>query len=529
MLILVVGTTQVWSHPTFTGYSGAPGRQTCASSCHGSGGGTVTVSSFPSAYTPSQVYTITINHGSGSTIANFNASCREGTGSTNAGILAAGTATATYSVSGETNGVHFSATNQNSGTFNWTAPGPGTGAVRLYVAAHQGVYSGANNPIVIVSNEASGPPAAASYPNPANNAAGVAPSVVLSWTAGGGATSHDVYFGTTNPPDSVTNQAGTTYDPPGDLAAGTTYYWQINERNENGVTTGPLWQFTTLTAPGLASNPNPGDNAVDIHINSSLTWTAGAGSTSHDVHLGTTNPPDSVANVTVASFTPLANLIPGTTYYWQINERNAAGVTAGALWHFVTLALPGVASNPSPANADTGIAVNVTLGWLPGAAADHHSVYLGMMNPPDLVSAEQSGITYTPSPNLMEGMLYYWRVDEVNSSGTTTGPVWTFRTTNPNSVGGHATLMPTELALGPVYPNPFNAVVSVPFTLPQATRVAVALYDITGRQVALMANGNYAAGINSVKWSSEGVGSGIYFVRLTAGGRTLTTKVVALK
>jgi hypothetical protein len=148
----------VFAHATYTGYSGAPGALgTCAISCHGPSGGTITASGFPTAYSPGQMYTITIAHSSGNTIANFNGSCRAGTGSTNAGTIVSGLNTATYNKTGETNGIHFTSSQQDSGKFTWTAPGSGTGTVRLYVAGHQGTSSGdVNTSLVLVSNEASG-------------------------------------------------------------------------------------------------------------------------------------------------------------------------------------------------------------------------------------------------------------------------------------------------------------------------------------------------------------------------------------
>jgi hypothetical protein len=141
-------------HATYTGYSGAPGSAGhCASSCHGSGGGTVQASGFPSQYTAGQVYTITLSHVGGSAIRQFNASCRLGTGSTNAGAIAAGTSTVTYSTSGETNGVHLSANDLDTATFNWTAPAAGSGDARLYIGAHQGSSGGANTDLILLATE----------------------------------------------------------------------------------------------------------------------------------------------------------------------------------------------------------------------------------------------------------------------------------------------------------------------------------------------------------------------------------------
>ena len=140
--------------PIVTGYSGAPGSSgTCAISCHGSSGGSVTVTGFPAYYSPGQAYTVTIRHSSGTSIANFNCSIRIGTGTSNAGTITAGLNTETYNVSGETNGVHFNGNNRDSGDFTWTAPSSGAGTCRLYAGGLQGSQSGQNTTIVQVTNE----------------------------------------------------------------------------------------------------------------------------------------------------------------------------------------------------------------------------------------------------------------------------------------------------------------------------------------------------------------------------------------
>jgi hypothetical protein len=147
-----------FGHATYTGYSGAPGTGgTCSGQCHGSSGGSIAVRGFPASYTPGQAYTISVVHTSGSSVNNFNASVRQGTGSTNAGTIAAGYRTAVYNTSGETNGVHLSSTNKDSCTFIWTAPSPGVGNVKLYLAGHQGSSAGgANTVVTAVSTQGAG-------------------------------------------------------------------------------------------------------------------------------------------------------------------------------------------------------------------------------------------------------------------------------------------------------------------------------------------------------------------------------------
>jgi hypothetical protein len=87
-------------------------------------------------------------------------------------------------------------------------------------------------------------PGAASSPSPATDATGIITAPTLSWTAGSGASSHNVYFGTSSSPTSIGNQSGTTYTP-GTLTANTKYYWRIDEVNSTGTTTGTVWNFTT--------------------------------------------------------------------------------------------------------------------------------------------------------------------------------------------------------------------------------------------------------------------------------------------
>ncbi|MHC4799312.1 MAG: DUF6298 domain-containing protein, partial [Planctomycetota bacterium] len=187
--------------------------------------------------------------------------------------------------------------------------------------------------------ELTNPPGQASDPSPANSATDVSINSDLSWTAGSGATSHDVYFGTDSTPDSSEfqgNQAGTTYDP-GSLSSNTTYYWRIDEVNGYGTTTGVVWSFTTLDVPGQASNPSPANSATDVSISADLSWTAGSGATSHDVYFGTSSPGTFQGNQGGTTYDP-GTMSASTTYYWRIDEVNEAGTTTGTVWSFTTAA-----------------------------------------------------------------------------------------------------------------------------------------------------------------------------------------------
>jgi hypothetical protein len=84
------------------------------------------------------------------------------------------------------------------------------------------------------------------------------------------------------------------------------------------------------------------------------------------------------------------------------------------------------------------------------------------------------------------------------------------------------------------YPNPFNPSTTIPFTLDQSSHVVLELFDVTGARVALLVDDVRLAGHYQVRWDGVGVGSrpapsGLYFARLSAGGRVQFRKMVLLK
>jgi hypothetical protein len=270
------------------------------------------------------------------------------------------------------------------------------------------------------------PPGQATNPSPADSATNVDVDADLSWTAGTGSTSSDVYFGTTSPGAFQGNQTATTFDP-GTMANDTTYYWRIDEINGDGTTTGNVWTFTTIVAaPSQATNPSPADSTTDVDVDADLSWTAGSGSTSSDVYFGTSSPGAFQGNQTATTFDP-GTMANDTTYYWRIDEINAGGTTTGNVWSFTTIvAAPSQATNPSPADSATDVAVSADLSWTAGSGSTSSDVYFGTTSP-GTFQGNQTATTFDPG-TMDNGATYYWRIDELNAGGTTTGTVWSFTT-----------------------------------------------------------------------------------------------------
>ncbi|MHC4543293.1 MAG: DUF1349 domain-containing protein [Planctomycetota bacterium] len=213
----------------------------------------------------------------------------------------------------------------------------------------------------------------ASEPNPLDLAVDVPIDANLAWTRGVGAMWDYVYFGTDpcdmNLPQVATLQVGVDdplYDPPGDLIAGTTYYWYITEVNSPNEYPGPLWSFSTIPGEATPLDPLDGDEidgepypdppAPQTHIWTMLIFNPGPTAVEHtgyfsddyskvytrhpDANLGP--PPYSypgweyiyfAGNPEVAPATD--TLVRGTTYYWTVDETDALGnVFPGGIWEF---------------------------------------------------------------------------------------------------------------------------------------------------------------------------------------------------
>ncbi len=201
-----------------------------------------------------------------------------------------------------------------------------------------------------------------------------------------------------------------------------------------------------------AFGPNPADGALHEDTWITLSWSAGDLAVSHDVYLG--DDYDVVNNATrdsvefrgnqggtfyVAGFPGFAypeGLVPGSTYYWRIDEVNDADPNSpwkGPVWSFSIP--PKTAYNPDPADGAEIADLTATLTWTPGFGAKMHTIYFGgdydeVNNA--TVGTPSGKASFSPS-SLEREKVYYWRVDEFDGLGTYKGDVWTF--TTPGAVG----------------------------------------------------------------------------------------------
>ena len=194
-----------------------------------------------------------------------------------------------------------------------------------------------------------------------------------------------------------------------------------------------------------ALGPKPSDGTLHLDTWVSIGWIAGDYAVSHDVYLGDNfDDVNSGAEGTfqgnqagtdfVAGFPGFPypdGLVPGTTYYWRVDEVNDTEPNSpwtGKIWSFSIP--PKTAYFPNPVDGTESVAVDVHLSWTPGFGAKLHTVYFG--DNFDGVSNTTGGLpqgaaTYDPG-TLKMAKTYYWRVDEFDILATHKGDVWSFVT-----------------------------------------------------------------------------------------------------
>jgi len=303
-------------------------------------------------------------------------------------------------------------------------------------------------------------PTHATSPSPPDGAIHEDTWIRLSWLPGGYAVSHRVYFGDNF--DDVNDGTGGTFRDnrtstsyvvglpgfayPYGLVPGTTYYWRIDEVNNihpESPCKGDVWYFTVPHR--IAFNPSPPDGAIYEDTWVSLGWSPGDYAVSHDVYFSenfddvndgveSTFQGNQIDTSFVVGFTGFAypeGLVPGTTYYWRVDEVNDTEPNSpwkGDVWSFWSP--PKTAYAPEPADGAEQINPSAKLSWTAGLGAKLHAVYFG--DDFDTVNnaagnLPQETTTYDPGP-LRLVKTYYWRVDELDGVFTHKGDVWSFIT-----------------------------------------------------------------------------------------------------
>ena len=184
-------------------------------------------------------------------------------------------------------------------------------------------------------------------------------------------------------------------------------------------------------------------------------------------------------------------------------------IVAGPVWLVVRIDMTGSADN------------NRTFMWVdpdPSAEPDTNSAIVKrnstMANGINSIALEYGG-------DGLDVTLVFDEIRLASSYADLSSPITKVHLTKNN--------LPNEFALSQNYPNPFNPSTNISYSLNTKGKVRLSVYDIRGREVAVLVDGFQSAGNQTVKFSGDDLTSGIYFYRLQTANEVITKKMTLLK
>lgn len=353
----------------------------------------------------------------------------------------------------------------------------------------------------------------------------------LRWQAVPGAGPYEVQVSSNRAFSSNTqtysNIHGGSFSPP-DLRGNSLYFWRVRGALDQREWS-EIWDFMT---EGVVPGPVRLSyvNVENIPLDHLIQWDRENNARWYHLQVAT-NPqfadPIFDDKVVGTGYSHEPSWQSSTRYYVRVRAENPAG---SGPWsetgYFETIIMyPGGVFLYQPFDRATNVPRRPEFSWHPVPGALSYEIQTSVTS---LFGSGQNiveGImdtTYTYPEYYLPNNRMYWRVRAVFDEGPGIWSVTRSFTTigRLTSTDSEKPDVPESSKLLPNYPNPFNPSTTIPFELAQNGSVQIRVYDLTGRLLATLANGDFPAGYHDVPFDASRLGSGIYFVRMdTADGQ----------
>lgn len=305
---------------------------------------------------------------------------------------------------------------------------------------------------------------------------------------------------------------------------------------------------------GVTTNPtNNGDNVTTDFVTLGTEWDMYDQNTvtylgSHNFTGGSTlTYVDGFENLNVGNVTSynVSGLEPETTYFWVVRAYNNYGTSGNSTEGSVT-----TDEEPTPVELSSFTAtINaqnyVTLTWVSQTETGLAGYYVyrsrtNQLGAAQLVSpiipatntAQVQSYVFTDTELFETGTYYYWlNSSDIDGSDQFHGPVSVFY----NAEGDNPTPeIPLVTELKAVYPNPFNPMAFIPYSIAATTDVNFKIYNSRGQIVRDLnlgerVPGNYRITWDGTDYNGQPLANGVYYIKMTAGKDSFQRKAVLLK
>jgi hypothetical protein len=190
----------------------------------------------------------------------------------------------------------------------------------------------------------------------------------------------------------------------------------------------------------------------------------------------------------------------------------------------------------SPPDGANGVSTTTALDWSDVSGATTYGVQVST-NPNFTSTVINVNSLATSTYTILSGVLannvtYFWRANASNGLGTSPFSLLRFFTTALVGIINTQEI-PLTFNLYQNYPNPFNPVTNIKFDIPAGNssngNIKLVIYDINGKEISVLLNEEYTAGIWEVDFNAVNLPSGLYFYKLTAGSYSAVNKMILIK
>lgn len=311
------------------------------------------------------------------------------------------------------------------------------------------------------------------------------------------------------------------------LRKGIKYYWRIQVENSEG-SAGP-WSNIGIFTTFIELPEAPQTGSISVHPTRPdlfATWSKVELAEQYFVQLSRFEDFSSIARntITVDTFATLQGAMEGIKYYWRVHARNVAGTGPWSDVGEYTAILP-----PADLSVENSGPNEISLRWRDvSRTEDGYLIQRRTDSEGEFATIDSVGanITVYKDVTAEPNILYIYRVAAYKGDALS---AFTNESTPIVVDIERSEGLPTKFAIRPNYPNPFNPSTIIGYDLPVAGEVRLSVFDLLGREVSKLVDGNMIAGSHQVVFDAKGLSSGIYMYVLQAGGFQLTGKMVLMK
>ena len=220
-------------------------------------------------------------------------------------------------------------------------------------------------------------------------------------------------------------------------------------------------------------------------------------------------------------------------YFWRVRAHNPSGSGEFSEAFSFRTGFPAQPVLAYPEHGETEVPIDVTFYWEETPAAETYRFQLATATGflPHQMVVDSMGVTDTTLivSDLEHDKVYFWRIGAANEYGTS---LWSssrgFTTKTATHIAGEDGI-PAEYSLSQNYPNPFNPATTIRYEIPEQGHVSIKIYDMLGREVAVLVDDVVAAGRYSVQFDASNLPSGIYIYRIVSDNYVESKRMTFVK